>query len=176
MTKDKDSLGKELVATALLRGNFDLSSGKKSHYFLDKYLFETEPRLLSWVTKYLSETIPPGTQRLAGMEIGAVPLATALSLKTGLPFVIVRKAKKEYGTARLIEGKINQGDTVVLVEDVVTTGHQAIKAVQILKEAGAKVIKVICVIDREEGGRKNIESEGLVFEALFTKTGLGISA
>ena len=177
MLKDKSALGglgKELVATAYLTGDFDLSSGKKSKYFFDKYLFETEPELLASVTKYLSEGMPAETKRLAGMEVGAVPLITALSLKTHIPFVIVRKTKKSYGTARQIEGRLNQGDVVVLVEDIVTTGQQALKAVKILQEAGARVVKIICVIDREEGGRKNIEAEGLSFEALFTKTSLGI--
>ena len=174
MLKDKESLGKELVATAYLTGDFDLSSGKKSKYFFDKYLFETEPELLASVTKYLSEGIPAETKRLAGMEVGAVPLVTALSLETQLPFVIVRKTQKPYGTARQIEGRLNQEDTVLLVEDIVTTGHQALKAVKILQEAGARVVKIICVIDREEGGRKNIEAEGLSFEALFTRTSLGI--
>ncbi|MDI6760772.1 MAG: orotate phosphoribosyltransferase [Candidatus Brocadiaceae bacterium] len=174
LTKDKESLAKELVAVAYLEGDFDLSSGKKSKYFFDKYLFEAEPKLLGLVTEYLLEMIPPGTQRLAGMEIGAIPLITALSLKSGIPFVIVRKTKKSYGTARLVEGGLSQGDVVVLVEDVVTTGQQALRAVKVLQEGGAKVTKVICVIDREEGGRKNIEAEGLSFEALFTKTSLGI--
>lgn len=174
LTKDKESLAKELVAAAYLEGDFELSSKRRSKYFFDKYLFETEPKLLDSVTQYLSEMIPADTKRLAGVEIGAIPLATALSLKTGIPFVIVRKTQKSYGTARLIEGRLYQGDTVILVEDVVTTGQQALRAVRVLQEAGAKVAKVICVIDREEGGSKNIEAEGLSFEALFTKTSLGI--
>jgi orotate phosphoribosyltransferase len=118
--------------------------------------------------------IPADTKRLAGVEIGAIPLVTALSLRTGIPFVIVRKTQKPYGTARWIEGRLDKGDTIILVEDVVTTGHQALRAVKVLREAGAKVAKVICVIDREEGGREGIEAEGLVFEALFTKTSLGV--
>ena len=174
MLKDKESLGKELVATAYLTGDFDLSSGRKSNYFFDKYLFETEPELLASVTKYLSEGIPAEAKRLAGMAVGAVPLVTALSLETRLPFVIVRKTQKPYGTARQIEGRLNQGDAVVLVEDIVTTGQQTLRAAKILQEAGARVTKVICVIDREEGGRKNLEAAGLSFEALFTRTSLGI--
>lgn len=174
LTKDKESLGKELVAAAYLQGDFVLSSGKRSNYFFDKYLFETEPKLLGLVAKCLSKMIPAGTNRLAGTEIGAIPLVTALSLGTSLPFVIVRKTQKSYGTARWIEGKLRQGDAMVLVEDVVTTGHQALRAAKILQEAGARVVKVICVIDREEGGRSSIEAEGFTFEALFTKTSLGL--
>ncbi len=174
LLRNKEALGKELVARAYLRGDFMLSSGKRSNYFFDKYLFETEPELLDAVTRYLSEMLPAGTNKLAGVELGAVPLITALSLKTYIPFVIVRKVQKSHGTARLIEGKLNGGETVVLVEDVVTSGQQALNAVKILEEAGGKVLKVICVVDREEGGRANIESEGLTFESLFTKTSLGV--
>ncbi len=174
LMNDKKSLAKELVAAAYLEGDFELSSGRKSKYLFDKYLFETEPRLLGQLTEYLSEMIPADTKRLAGVEIGAIPLVTALSLRTGIPFVIVRKTQKSYGTARLIEGKLYTGDTVVLVEDVVTTGQQALRAARVLQEAGARLSKVICVIDREEGGRKNIEAEGIPFESLFTKTSLGV--
>jgi orotate phosphoribosyltransferase len=174
MAIDKETLGREMVATAYLKGDFELSSGKRSNYFFDKYLFETDPRLLNSITEYLSEMLPDNVNRLAGMEIGAVPLVTALSLRTSLPFVIVRKARKIYGTARLVEGRLNKDDIVTLIEDVVTTGKQALDAVRILREAGAKVSKVICVIDREEGGRENVESEGLIFESLFSKTSLGV--
>lgn len=175
MLEDKKSLGKELIGAAYLKGDFPLSSGRKSNYYFDKYLFETRPQLLAQVANCLSEMLPLDTQKLAGTEIGGIPLVTALSLRTSLPFVIVRKTQKPYGTARWIEGTLEPGEKVVLVEDIVTTGQQALRAAKILQEAGAKMSKVICVIDREEGGGKNIEAEGFVFEALFTKTSLGIS-
>lgn len=172
--KDLKELGRRIVETSYLRGEFTLSSGRKSNYLFDKYAFETRPELLSAITGHMARKIPPGTTRLAGMEIGAIPLATALSLKSGLPFVIVRKSKKAHGTEKQVEGCLQPGDEVLLIEDVVTTGEQSLKAVETLRKAGARVKKVICVIDREEGGRQNIESRGLIFEPLFTKRSLGI--
>ncbi|MFQ5863516.1 MAG: orotate phosphoribosyltransferase [Candidatus Brocadiales bacterium] len=168
----KEELGRRIMEVAYKRGEFILSSGKKSDYIFDKYAFETQPGLLEAITNYLAEMVPPGTKRLAGMEIGAVPLATALSIKTGLPFVIIRKTVKGHGITRQMEGHLSRGDKVLLVEDVVTTGRQSIHGVDILRSAGAVVNNVICVIDREEGGRKHIESKGLVFDALFTKGAL----
>ncbi|MFQ5957171.1 MAG: orotate phosphoribosyltransferase, partial [Candidatus Brocadiales bacterium] len=165
----KEELGRRIMEVAYKRGDFILSSGKKSDYIFDKYAFETQPGLLEDITSYMAEMVPPGTKRLAGMEIGAVPLATALSINTGLPFVIIRKVAKGHGITRQIEGHLSRGDEVLLVEDVVTTGRQSVHGVEILRSAGAVVNNVICVIDREEGGRERIESEGLVFNALFTK-------
>ena len=168
----KEELGKRIMEVAYKRGEFVLSSGKKSDYIFDKYAFETQPKLLNAITDYLAEMVPPGTKRLAGMEIGGIPLATALSIKTGLPFVIVRKTAKGHGITRQIEGHLSKGDTVTLIEDVVTTGGQSIHGVEILRAAGAVVKDVICVVDREEGGREHIESKGLAFNPLFTKSTL----
>lgn len=171
---DKETLGRRIVEASYLKGNFTLSSGKKSNYLFDKYAFETQPELLSEIIEHLANMVPKSTTKLAGMEIGAIPLATALSLKSRLPFVIVRKVKKGHGTKKLVEGRLSAGDEVLIIEDVVTTGEQALRAIETLKQAGARVKKVLCVIDREEGGRENIESKGLVFEPLFTKRSLGI--
>lgn len=168
----KEELGKQIIAVAYKRGEFILSSGKKSNYIFDKYAFETQPELLNSITDYLTQMIPPETTRLAGMEIGGIPLVTALSIKTGLPFVIIRKTAKGHGITRQIEGYLSRGDTVLLIEDVVTTGGQSIQGVEILRSAGAVVKNVVCVIDREEGGREYIESKGLVFSPLFTKSTL----
>jgi orotate phosphoribosyltransferase len=113
--------------------------------------------------------------RLAGAELGGIPLVTIASMATGLPSIFVRNAKKEYGTAKQLEGKLERGDRVVFVEDVATTGGQALEAVKVLREAGAEVVAVIATIDRQEGARENIEAAGLRFEALFTKADLGIA-
>ncbi|MEE9584400.1 MAG: orotate phosphoribosyltransferase [Candidatus Brocadiales bacterium] len=168
----KEELGKKIMEVAYKRGEFILSSGKKSDYIFDKYAFETQPGLLNAITDYLAGMIPPDTKRLAGMEVGGIPLATALSVKTGLPFVIIRKTAKGHGITRQIEGHLSKGDEVLLIEDVITTGGQSVNGIGILRSAGAVVNKVICVIDREEGGRENIESRDLVFDALFTKSTL----
>ena len=118
--------------------------------------------------------IGPKTTRIAGAELGGVALAASTSMASGLPFVIIRNAKKDYGTKKMYEGKIEKGDCVLLVEDVATTGGQVLEAAKTIAEAGATVEKIIAVIDRQEGARENIEGAGFTFGALMTKTDLGI--
>ena len=171
---DLAALGRELVEAALLRGDFVLSSGAHSDYYLDKYRFETRPALLRGLAAALAPLVPAGTDRLAGTELGAVALAAALSLETGLPFVIVRKASKEYSTANLIEGELVAGEQVLVVEDVITTGAQSIKAADRVAAAGGRVNGILAVVDREEGGGARIAEAGYAYAALFTRSGLGI--
>ncbi len=159
---------------ALLEGDFVLSSGKRSPFYVDKYLFSTEPALLRDVAEALSETLPPGVDRLAGVELGAVPLVVATALYTGLPYVIVRKAAKEYGgsAGRAVEGMIEGGEKVVLLEDVVSTGAQAVRAARELEGLGVEVVKVVAVLDRrnEPGG----ELEEFPFASLLKMHELGV--
>jgi orotate phosphoribosyltransferase len=163
------------VAASVLRGDFLLRSGARSSYYIDKYLFTTEPALLRRLARELSARLPEGVQRLAGPVLGAVPLVTALSLQTGLPSVIVRVDKaKEYGTSRRFEGRLAAGDRVVLVEDVVTTGGAALAAVEVLREAGAEVLGAVVVVDREQGGREAFAAAGVPLQALFTRSQLGL--
>lgn len=137
---------------ALLEGDFVLSSGKRSSFYVDKYRFSTEPGLLRDVAAGLAGRLPEGVARLAGVELGAVPLVVAVSLLTGLPYVIARKAAKEYGgsAGKSVEGEFEAGDGIVLIEDVVTTGTQAVAAARRLGEAGAEVVKIVAVLDRRE--------------------------
>jgi orotate phosphoribosyltransferase len=140
---------------ALLEGDFVLRSGRRSTYYLDKYRFSTRPDLLRAIAAAIAEAVrqyEPDAVRLAAPELGAVPLAAAASLELGIPFVIVRGAAKEYGTANRIEGVFDVGECVCLVEDVVTAGGAALEAVAALREAGLVVSNAICVVDREEGG------------------------
>ena len=140
---------------ALLEGDFVLRSGKRSSYYLDKYRFGTRPDLLRPLGEAIAAAVAehePGAVRLAAPELGAVPLAAAASLESGLPFVIVRKEAKEYGTANRIEGVFEPGECVCLVEDVVTSGGAALDAIEALREAGLRVSNAVCVVDREEGG------------------------
>src|SRR5690606_15662416 len=106
--------------------------------------------------------------------LGGIPLVTVASIETGLPCLFIRNAKKDYGTAKQMEGRLERGDRVIFVEDVATTGGQALEAVNVLREAGATVLAVIATIDRQEGARENIEAAGLRFESLFTKRDLGV--
>ncbi len=162
------------MRAAYLEGDFLLSSGQRSRYYLDKYRFSTDPGLLKPIGAGLAGLLPAGLNCLAGVELGAVPLVTAVSLETGLPFVIVRKGAKDYGTAKLIEGVLPDGARVGLIEDVLTTAAQAIRAAQMLTELGARVEKVVYVVDREQGADANIRAAGFDPASLFTKTALGI--
>ena len=152
---------------ALLEGDFVLSSGKRSSFYVDKYLFSTEPGLLRDLATGLSRILPEGVDRLAGVELGAVPLAAAVSLASDLPYVIVRKTAKEYGgsAGESIEGKLGRGERVVLIEDVVTTGTQAVAAAEKLAEAGVEVVKIVAVLDRREDRSGRLGD--FTFEALL---------
>ena len=163
-------LAARLKERAYLEGDFVLRSGRRSRYYLDKYRFETHPELLRSLgeriaARALALSEPPDL--LAGPELGAVALAAAASLQANLPFLIVRKDAKEYGTAQRIEGVYEPGARVCLVEDVVTTGGAAISAVHALREAGLVCDTAICVVDREEGGADAFVEVSVRLEALF---------
>jgi len=168
-------LAQAIKAAAYLEGDFILSSGKRSKYYLDKWRFETDPNLLREIAKAFVSLLPsPRPDRIAGIELGGVPLAVALSLETGIPSLIVRRQAKEYGTAKEIEGIWNAGERVVLVEDVLTTAAQAIDAAQRLTNLGLRVERILYVIDREEGADTNIRAAGFDPAPLFRKSELGI--
>ena len=148
-------LGAALREHAYLEGDFVLRSGRRSRYYLDKYRFETRPDLLGPLGERIARVVAehePEAVRLAGPELGAVPLAAAASLASGLPFLIVRKEAKDYGTANRLEGVFEAGERVCLVEDVVTSGGAAVAAIEALREAGLTCRTAVCVVDREEGG------------------------
>ena len=166
---------RRLAETSVLRGEFTLRSGRKSSYYLDKYRFETQPDILRAVGERFAEHVDGSIDRLAGPELGGVPLVTATALATGLPTVLIRNAKKDYGTAQRFEGVLNRGDRVLITEDIATTGGQSIEAARLLRdELGADVAKIVVVIDRQEGAREAVEAAGFAFAALFTKADLGI--
>jgi orotate phosphoribosyltransferase len=165
-----DELGRALREHAYLEGDFVLRSGKRSRYYLDKYRFETRPELLEALGARIAETVAevePGAARLAGPELGAVALAAAASLASRLPFLIVRKEAKGYGTGNKLEGVFEPGETVCLVEDVVTSGGAAIEAVQALREAGLECRNAVCVVDREEGGADALARLAVRLRPLF---------
>lgn len=171
---DLEHLAADIVDAAWLEGDFLLRSGQRSRYYLDKYRFETQPGILRRVAKYLAELVPAGTQRLAAPELGAVLLGGAVSLELELPLVLVRKEAKEYGTARGIEGILELGDRVTVIEDVITTGGEAIRAVEKVREAGATVLGLVAVLDREEGGAENIQRLAVPFTPLFKRSDLPV--
>ena len=169
---DRDELGRRIYDTAHLTGRFLLRSGATSDEYFDKYLFEAQPVLLHAIAEAMAPLVPPAVDALAGLELGGVPLATALSQVTGLPTRFVRKEAKAYGTCRLAEGGDVEGERLVVVEDVVTSGGQVLISCADLRERGADVVRVLCVIDREAGGAAALQADGLELHALFTMTEL----
>lgn len=174
VTMTKDEMALRIAELSVLRGNFTLRSGRTSTWYIDKYRFSTDPDLLRSLGELFSDRIPNGTHRLAGAELGGIPLVTTASMATGIPCLFVRNQKKDYGTAQRFEGIMNAGDRIVLLEDVATTGGQVLEAARDLQEAGGIVSTIIATVDRMEGARENIESAGFAFEALFTVEDLGI--
>jgi orotate phosphoribosyltransferase len=178
---DKKSVGKLIIKVAYLEGDFVLRSGRRSNYYLDKYLFETDPELLRGIVEQLATLLREqllagaGYTRLAAPELGAVVLGAGLSLETGLPLVLVRKSAKEYGTGKRVEGRYAPGDKVALIEDIVTSGGAAIEAAGTLREVGVVVTDLFCVVDREEGGKEAAAKAGLTLHPLFSSSELGIS-
>ena len=165
-----DPLAAALLEHAYLEGDFVLRSGKRSRYYLDKYRFETLPEVLRPLGERIAEAVlehAPDATRLAGPELGAVALAASASLASGLPFLIVRKAAKEYGTAKRLEGVYEEGECVCLVEDVVTSGGALLESVEALRAAGLVVHTAVCVLDREEGGADALARRAVRLRPLF---------
>jgi orotate phosphoribosyltransferase len=165
-----DELKLALRDAAYLEGDFVLRSGKRSRYYLDKYRFETRPDLLAALGERIAHAVAefePHAVRLAGPELGAVALAAAGSLASALPFLIVRKAAKDYGTSKRLEGVYEEGECVCLIEDVVTSGGALLEAVGALREAGLTVRTAVCVVDREEGGADTLARHAVRLRPIF---------
>lgn len=152
-----------------------LRSGRRSRYYLDKYRFETRPELLGPLGERLAAAVgraDPAATSLAAPELGAVALGAAASLSSGLPFLIVRKSAKAYGTGNRIEGVWEPGGRICLVEDIVTSGGAALEAVQALRDAGLECRSAVCVVDREEGGVDALARRGVQLWPLFSASEL----
>jgi orotate phosphoribosyltransferase len=169
---DRQELATRINDVCRLTGRFELRSGRVTDHYFDKYLFEADPVLLAAVAEQAAELIPDGTEVLAGLELGGIPVATALSLITGIPAAYVRKSAKPYGTMKLAEGASVDGRRVLVVEDVVTTGGQVVQSTDQLREQGAKVDQVLCVIDRSGGNHTALVEASLKLRSLFTSQDL----
>ena len=170
----REELIRRIKETAYLEGDFVLRSGKRSKYYLDKYLFETCPDILKALGEEFAKYVTDDVTLIAGAELGGVALAAATAMAADKNFCIIRNTKKGYGTGKLVEGVLKSGDVVLLVEDIATTGGQVVEAAGVITEAGATVKKIVCVIDRKQGAAENITSAGYKFESILTKDDLGI--
>jgi orotate phosphoribosyltransferase len=160
-------LGRDLVKASYLKGDFVLRSGRHSNRYFDKFLFETDPVLLRRLSHRLAQLVPEGTQRLAAPELGAVLLGGAVSMELGLPLLLVRKEPKGYGTGKQLEGNFEAGERVTVIEDVVTTGGDSLRSIQVLRDAGLDVIHLVVVLDRGEGGEDNIREARIPYSPVF---------
>ncbi len=165
---DRQTLASRIKSLSYLEGDFTTRAGKKTSYYIDKYLFETQPDVLSALAAHFTPLMPASMTLIAAPELGAVSIAAVLSTAVSKPFVIVRKETKAYGTQRLLEGAHSPSDSVVIVEDVLTTGGAALRSAEILRQAGMTVTHIVGVINREEGAFDNIRAAGIVPLALFT--------
>ncbi len=165
-------LARRVYEAAHITGTFLLRSGVTSNEYFDKYLFESDPALLLDIALGLVDLVPAEIDALAGLELGGIPIATMLSQITQLPARFVRKQAKDYGTCQIAEGGIIEGQRLLIVEDVVTSGGAIIDAAAELRAQGAVLGPVVCVIDRESGGAKNLSDIGLTLHPLFTMTQL----
>jgi orotate phosphoribosyltransferase len=164
---NRAELARKIKKASYLTREFTLRSGKTSSFYWDKYRFESDPKLLSAIVDEMEKLLPSSFDKLAGLELGGIPLATGLSLKTGKPLLCVRKTAKTYGTCNLVEGGFSAGEMVVVIEDVITVAGQVCASVKQMRELGLLVKHVICVIDRQQGGRENLEEIGCSLASVF---------
>jgi orotate phosphoribosyltransferase len=167
-----DELADRINSVSRLTGTFTLRSGQIASEYFDKYRFEAQPALLAEIATAMAPLIPEGTEVLAGLEMGGIPIATALSMHTGIPAAFVRKEAKTYGTAQLAEGTPVAGKRVTVIEDVITTGGQVVISTNDLRSLGAIVEHVVCVIDRSPDHGSALAAEGLAMHALLTRAQL----
>lgn len=167
-----DNLASRVNAASRLEGKFTLRSGQVATHYFDKYRFEADPNLLRAVAHRMVGLLPSGTEVLAGLELGGVPIATAMSLQSGLPVVFVRKEAKTYGTCRAVEGGDLQHRKTVIIEDVISTGGAVRDATVLLQSEGAELLGVVCAIWRGDGPAMISGVEGLQVIPLFTSADL----
>lgn len=168
----RENLAKAILKISHLKGEFLLRSGVTSNEYFDKYRFESDPALLESIAEHLVPHLPEDYDYLAALEMGGIPVATALSLKTGKPVVFVRKKAKDYGTCKFAEGPDITGKKLLIVEDVVTSGGQIIISANDLRSLDAVIVGAVCVIDRQSGGPEKLAAEGIALKSLFTMSEL----
>lgn len=168
----RNELAKQIRAVSRLSGEFKLRSGNISDIYWDKYRFESNPKLLIAIVQEMAKLLPTECDGLAGLELGGIPLATAISLQTGIPCFYVRKEAKTYGTCNLIEGGVKEKSTLVVIEDVITTAGQVCTSIEQIRGEGHTVEHVVAAIDRQAGGEEKINAIGCSFASVFTQTEL----
>lgn len=163
-------LAKKIFQISHLKGDFLLRSGQRSTEYFDKYRFESQPAILKEIAEQMKKLIPAGTEILAALEMGGIPVGTALSLATGIPCVYVRKEAKKYGTCQFAEGLDIKNKNVCIIEDVITSGGQVLSSTADLRSLGAQIENVLCVIHRGgEAAESKLQEAGLKLHPLFIR-------
>ena len=162
------NLAQQIKQTSKLTGTFTLRSGAVSNTYFDKYLFESDPALLRSIAEAMAKLLPADTELLAGLEMGGIPVVTMLSQVTGLPCAFIRKEAKEYGTCKYAEGPSLVGKQVAIIEDVVSSGGAILDALKKLEADNVRPNSIICVIDRQTGGKENLAQAGYDLKSVLT--------
>ncbi len=180
MANDRDELKKIVCQVSYEEREVTLASGRKSTFYFDGKQTTLHPRGAVLVGKAFFDELkhfPGPIDGVGGLTMGADPIATALSMTSSLvgdpiPAFIIRKEPKGHGTGQWLEGRKNlvPGARVIIVEDVLTTGGSALKAVERAREEGLEVVGIITLVDREEGGREAVETQGITLRSIFTKS------
>ena len=163
----KEELKNSILEVAKLSGEFKLRSGLTSNVYFDKYRFESKPQILKAIAQHMAPLVPKDTEVLAGLEMGGIPIATALSLETGIPVAFIRKEAKDYGTCKFAEGGEIKGKKLCIIEDVITTGGQVVISTNDLRSEGAIIDSVISVIFRGKKAPQGILDLNLKLTHLF---------
>jgi orotate phosphoribosyltransferase len=169
---NRDELARKIYRISNIKGHFKLRSGQFSSEYFDKYLFEANPEILKAIAQEALNYLPKSIEYLAGLELGGIPIATMISHYSSIPTLFIRKKPKEYGTCKYAEGGEIKDKNILIIEDVVSTGGAIIDAVKALRNDGAIITDVICVIDRETGGKEKLRECGLKLNGLYTKSEL----
>ena len=166
-TPDRQAVARRIHCVSLLSGSFTLRSGAVSDTYFDKFLFESDPDLLRDVATLMAELVPVQTDILAGLEMGGIPVVTALSQVTGIPSAFLRKEPKSYGTCKYAEGPSLENRNVTLIEDVVSSGGAILDSLVRLRADDIEPSCAVCVIDRQTGGREKLAEHSLELRAVF---------
>lgn len=167
-TRVKDAL---IKCNALAYGDFTLASGQKSSYYIDIKKASTDPEVLETLADEMAKNIESSGLKfdlIGGVALGSVPLAVALSLRTKIPYIMVRKEKKDHGTQKLIEGQMPSGSKILMVEDVITSAGSVSTAIDVVRGAGGVIEQVFCVVDRQSGGAGLLSEKGVQLLSLIT--------
>jgi len=158
---------------AIKFGDYILTSGKKSPYYIDLRLTISSPITMDWIANsftriVLNEIGKDKIDRILGVPTAGVPFATVVSQKLGIPLIYYRQARKEHGVRKKVEGILERNDRVLIIDDLITTGESVIEAAEVVRDQGGVVNELVVLLDREQGGHQRLRSSRIEPHILFT--------